>query len=185
MAFAGVVGLVSPLSLGATGAVFAGILTDAVYAVGVLVFAFGLTRRASVVDRGPLGVTALVVVALVPLSFGIAVSADAARAPALASGELVIGAAAATIGVVRIARAGVVPYPWRWAPLWALGAYAVGAVVPQLILVVVGTGVPAVIEAGLLVGTLGWLCATLGLGVCAFLAAAGVRPDAVEVYPAP
>ena len=142
MAFAGVVGLISPMSLGATDAVVAGIVTDAVYAAGVLLFAFGLTRQASVVARGPLGVTALVVVALVPLSFGIAVSAEPGLAPALASGELVIGAAAATIAVVRIARAGVVPYPWRWAPLWALVAYATGAVVPQLILLVGGTGVP-------------------------------------------
>ena len=42
-------------------------LIDVVWALGILVFAFGFRRAGSVVARRPLGLTALIVLALAPL----------------------------------------------------------------------------------------------------------------------
>lgn len=75
------------------------------------------------------------------------------------------------------------PSPWSWAPLWALGAQTAIWVLPQ----VVGVSSPdALIEmAGLLsaLGTLGFLTATLGLGMLAILLSSRPQARTVPIFP--
>ena len=158
------------------------------FSAALVVFAVGIRGRGSVVDRRPLGVSALVLLALWPLVDAVVYALVPPTMDSLESYQvwryvsLLVPLAAAIVAVVLIARAGVVPHPWRWAPLWALGA----AIAPQLILQAVAASPGADVQgmAAPMVG-LGQLIAVavpLGLGLCAVLLARS-RPTAVQVYP--
>lgn len=159
------------------------------FSAALVVFAVGIRRQGSVVDRRLLGVSALILLAVWPLVDAVVY---ALVPPTMDSLELyqawgyvslVVPLAAAIVAVVLIARAGVVPHPWRWAPLWALGA----AIAPQLILQAFAASPGADVQAmagpmaGL--GQLVWVAVPLGLGLCAVLLARS-RPTTVQVYPA-
>jgi hypothetical protein len=165
------------------------------WALGILVFAFGLSRAGSVVARRSLGVSALVVVALAPplvnLAYNLAppqvVSADASTAWtafAVSLSASAVSIAAGVIAATQIARIGAVPARWRWAPMWALGISVGCAVLLQGVWVALdaaGADQSAMVAAGA-IGTVGLLAPTLGLGVVALIAASTDRPEAVEVF---
>ena len=175
---------------------------DIVFAGAVLLFAIGLSQEASVVARRPLGTTALAVVALWPLVMRVAQpflpTMDAATFDAGLEAyraaesvlttvfvvNLLVSFAAGSIAAVQIARAKVVPGPWRWAPLWALVLSAAAVVLPQLLFAVAGaTGAQIMAEVAILLGAVGFLARTLGLGILALVLAARTRADSVNVYP--
>lgn len=123
-----VIGLaVQPGTVIATGS---GILQKVLFSASLLVFAFGVRGRGSVTARKPLGTWAMTVLAiwtlLVPLLENLYFSREHPSAPLLAFGYIdsFVRFAAAIVAVVQIARVGVVPRPWNWAPTWALGAIA-------------------------------------------------------------
>lgn len=171
------------------------ILIDVLWALGILVFAFGFGRVGSVVARRPLGLTALTVLALAPLvvnlSYTLApvqvVSSEPSTvwlAFAVSWTGSAVSIAAGLIAATQIARLGAVPARWRWAPMWALGISVGGAVLVQVAWVALGA---AGADQGVIlaVGTIGWVSAlapTLGLGVVALLAAATDRAPGVEVF---
>jgi len=170
------------------------ITVDLFWATGIAVLAWGLSRDASVVARRPLGMTALAVVALTPLVVDtiLLVLPDPVSAsdPSVAavSGLVWTGTfvstAAAFVAAAQIARLGAVPRRWRWTPMWALGL-SLGAAVLQYavvaLLVQTGAGQDALVPTTLL-GVVAALVPTLGLGIAALLAAAGERPESVDVY---
>lgn len=172
----------------------AAVVVDILWAAGVLVFALGLSRAGSVVGRRPLGVTALAVVGIAPLlvntardltpSAGPTATAPFFVSAAFALTAAVLSIAAGAVASVQIARLGAVPRRWRWAPMAAL-AISVGMALLQQIgyVVVLGAGAGQGPGSALaLLGVIGFLAPTLGLGVVALLAAAGERPESVEVF---
>lgn len=195
----GVTGMLQYAAFGIASVV--SITVDIVFAAAVLLFAVGLSRDASVVARRPFGMIALAVVALWPFVVRIerpflptmdAATYDAGLV-AYRSAESVLTAvsylnllvtlAAALIATVQIARAGTVPTPWRWAPLWALIASVAALVLPQLLFVFGGsTGMQNYLASATILGALGFLSRTLGLGILALMLAAHVAHGSVEVY---
>lgn len=189
----GVLGMLQSSAHFIPGAQWLSIAGDVVYAASVLLFAVGLTREASVVARKPLGVTAMVVVAVWPLVNVVIVQAisagitqeiqDFTVVTTYSYVALIVSVGSALVAAVQIARAGTVPSPWRWAPLWVLGAQAVMWAIPQAMLATAGT-VDVQSTAGLLnlLGTLSSLAGTLGLGILALVLASRPRPESVEVF---
>ncbi|QKJ18019.1 hypothetical protein [Microbacterium hominis] len=177
------------------------VATDVVFALAVLVFTIGWTREASVVARRPLGVIALAVVALWPFAARIAqpflprmdnATFEAGLAAYRAAENvltavflvnLLVSLAAALIAVVQIARAGVVPPPWRWAPSWALMVSVAAGVLPQMLFASIASAdAQAYVAFATIIGLIGFLAPTLGLGVLALVLAARVPERTVEVY---
>ncbi|BAJ73409.1 hypothetical protein MTES_0445 [Microbacterium testaceum StLB037] len=170
------------------------LVIDLVWAAGVVVFAVGFSRDASVVARRPLGMTALVIAAATPLvSDGVMTAlpdAFSADDPVIAAisvvswGGWIVSAAAGLVAAVQIARLGAVPPRWRWMPMWAL-CLTVGAAAVQYITVSVlfgaGAGQDVLVVANM-IGVVSALAPTLGLGVVALVAAASERPDSVDIY---
>lgn len=178
-----------------------GIVLDVVFAAAVLLFAVGLSREASVVARRPLGVIALAVVALWPLvtravqpflprmdaatfEAGMAAYREAENVlTAVFFVNLLVSLAASLLASVQIARAGVVPRPWNWAPLWAWIASVTAGVIPQILFSAAGSaGTRVYTEIAVLLGTVGFLSRTLGLGILALVLAARVRTGSVDIY---
>ncbi|MEV8241193.1 hypothetical protein AB0O90_13210 [Microbacterium testaceum] len=170
------------------------VVIDLVWASGVLVFAVGHSRDASVVVRRPLGMTALIVVAVTPLvSDAVVMALPEVRSPddpavvatsVVPWGGTIVSLAAGLVAAVQIARLGAVPRRWRWMPMWALGV-SVGAAALQYATVALLFGAGAgqdVLVAANMIGVLSLLAPTLGLGVLALVAAASERPDSVDVY---
>jgi hypothetical protein len=98
------------------------IVTAVLFAASLLVFAFGLRGRGSIVARRPPGMAALLVLAVLPPIVELALSAlateqDISLLQILSFAQLA-AAAAALVAVVAIGRAAVVPRPWQWAPAW-------------------------------------------------------------------
>jgi hypothetical protein len=167
------------------------LMIEVVWAAAVLLFAIGLSREASVVARRPLGLGALVVLALWPLTVRVIdavlpASSSAMLVDPLRMGltytSLLIMLAAALLASVQIARSDVLPRPWRWAPLWALGVDVIGGALPYLIFMLASpaqsTDLLALVN---IVAQLGFLARTLGLGILAVVLAARLRPGSVDV----
>ena len=165
---------------------------DVVFAAAVLLFAIGLSKEASVVARRPLGVTALTVLAVWPLALRLVHpllpdmnSAFDAGLDAYREAEtiltlvsllnFVVMLAAALIGTIQIARARVVPTPWRWAPLWAVIASVAGGVLPQLLFAFGPAGVSHFTVVATVSSLLDLLPRTLGRGLLALVQAARSR----------
>ena len=191
----------SLLGMASVFAIAIAIAVDVVFAAAVLLFAIGPSREASVVARRPLGVSALSIVALWPFVIRIAqpflptmdaatfdAGLDAYRAAesvltAVFFVNLLVSLAAALIGTVQIGRAGIVPTPWRWAPLWALLVSVAAGVLPQLLFAFAGpAGTETFVQAATLLSALGFLSRTLGLGIIALVLAARVPHGSVEIY---
>ena len=165
---------------------------DVVFAAAVLLFAIGLSKEASVVARRSLGVTALTVLAVWPLALRLVHpllpdmnSAFDAGLDAYREAEtiltlvsllnFVVMLTAALIGTIQIARARVVPTPWRWAPLWAVIASVAGGVLPQLLFAFGPAGVSHFTGVAMVSSLLDLLPRTLGLGLLALVLAARTR----------
>ncbi|WP_435748794.1 hypothetical protein [Microbacterium sp. PMB16] len=188
--FCGVVEAVQTSLNGTLGMAAFQVITGLAFAVSILLFAFGFTPDASVVARRPLGVTALTIVAVWPfaafaITRGLMPLAGEAVWSIYGYVALLIPAAAALVAAAQIGRNGKLPRPWRWAPMWVLGLYALTWAIPQIIFV---TERPETIQgfADLfrMFGSLASLAGTLGLGILAIVLAAKQRPESVEVYPA-
>lgn len=167
------------------------VLADVLWGGAVLVLAFGLSRGGSVVARKPLGLVASALVALWPLTdtfvelFAAPLSLEQVRAWGFWEYLLmVLPLMVGLIAAMQVVRARTVPTPWNWAPLWVLGVQTAIWILPQL----VGVASPAALieMAGLMsaLGTLGFLTATLGLGILAILLSNRSRAGTVPVFPA-
>lgn len=166
------------------------VVADVVWAIGVVIFAIGFGREGSVVARKPLGVTAMCLVAVWPLVSAIVSAVLSAVLPVPDERWLMWGYAGALIpfaagliASVEIARAGVVPSPWNWAPMVALGAQALAWLVPQLVAARAGASDTANLVplfSGL--GTLSVLVSTFGLGIVATVLSTRNRSRVVEIY---
>ena len=122
-----------------------GLVASALFSIALLLFAFGLRRSGSVVARRPLGIAALVVLAawtliepfigrlLVPSDFG--TNPSAVMWPSITLGylDVIVRFLAAIIAATQVARAGVVPVPWNWAPTWVVFALALPWVLEQVV----------------------------------------------------
>jgi hypothetical protein len=127
-----------------TGAAIVGAntITTVLFSASLLVFAFGIRGSGSITARRPLGTTALAVLAIWVLLGWVLTDVVGASAPydAPSAAMLMFGYvdafvefAVALVAVVQIARAGVVPSPWNWAPAWALLAMTVPWLLWQII----------------------------------------------------
>jgi hypothetical protein len=165
-------------------------ITHVIFAASILLFAIGLSRDASVVARRPLGLTAMAALALWPLAAFALSRALMPDAPTNDSGwtifgyvSLLVPAAAGLVAAAQIARSDTVPSPWRWAPLWVLGAYALAWAVPQIIFVTVRPeSIQGFADLLLMLGSLASLSGTLGLGILAIVLAAQQKPESVDIY---
>lgn len=175
---------------GTAGAAWLGVLTDVVYAAALIVLAIGLTREHSVVARRPLGVCAMAVLAFWPFATNAAAQILATSERQDGSGWAVLGyislavqAGAGLIAATQVARAGVVPSPWRWAPLWVMGVAAFAWAVPQLVITALGPH-DVQLYAGLFIamGTLAFMAGTLGLGIMLLILAARRQDTSTEVF---
>ncbi|WP_345764679.1 hypothetical protein [Diaminobutyricibacter sp. McL0608] len=179
--------IVSPiLSLGSPsigsqipGGIFIG---PVCFAAATVLFAFGIRGSGSVTARRPLGTTAVVFLGLWTLLTAVLLGPIVSTIYAAGRGGVewtfavgyandLIQFVAALIAAIQIARAGVVPRPWNWAPTWAL----VAITVPWLVLQIVGYfGAPAVANLAFAFSTIDGLinlAATLFLGVVAIVLA--------------
>jgi len=169
---------------------------DVLFVAGSLVLVIGLGRAGSVTARRPLGTGAVIALALVLLGAPFAWDALLRDADGYGSGQL-IGASVlltmvqavvtlmlAIIAVVQIGRAGVIPRPWNWAPLWALGV----VVATRLLAMVPLSPLlpdPADASVALFVtGLLGVIntAAIAFLGIVAIVRGTRTEPGSVAVY---
>ncbi|TFD85779.1 hypothetical protein E3T61_16755 [Cryobacterium lactosi] len=172
----GVLGLLSSAFLGAS--TFLQTLACFTYLIAVLLFAFGLHPRASVVDRRPLGMTAMLVFGVWPLLIQLIGLVAPMGAGGFANVDITVRLASATIAAVQIVRAGVVPQPWQWAPLWVLAIAAAGYFFQGVLGVALGADLPASTDYVILLGYLGNLAGTFGLGIAALVASIRKNGDA-------
>ena len=186
----GAIGMVHSELVGIAGTEVLPLVADVVFAASMLLFAIGLSPDASVVGRNPLGVTALAVLAVWPL-----VSFVLTRLPAFGPeaeigawtihgyASLLVPAAAGLVAAAQIARGDTVPFPWRWAPMWVLGGYALAWAIPQVIFATVRPEeIQGLADLLRMLAALASLAGTLGLGILAIVLAVKQRPESVEVY---
>lgn len=173
-------------------------LPSLLFAAGTVIFAIGLGRSGSVTARRPLGTGALIALAvwllIQPLIVQLTLPSDpmseftdwGARTQLLAwvqIASIAVSLALALIAVSQIGRAGVVPRPWNWAPLWALGAVAVTRALVMGMLMV--PGVVEMPDTAVAVSSLaGFLeVAAVGfLGILAMVLATRPLPGTTTVY---
>ena len=176
----GVIGMLQSTLPAIPGLFWPALLNNVLYAVALLLFAIGLSPEASVVERRPLGMIALIVLGAWPITiYGLA-QLFTSVAPLSPDGwqmlsyiAIVLPTAAATIGTLQIVRSAVVPGRARWLPLWAFGLYALAWGLPQIVTFVVGplrTLSFGPFFAGL--ALLAFLASTIGLGIAALIVAA-------------
>ena len=185
----GVLGMLGGTYFLMSGGPALAIATGVIYAASVLLFAIGTTREASVVARRPLGITMLAIVAVWPLIDLLATQFLPQDGSSLGAWTtygyvtLLVQTGAALVAAMQIARAGVVPAPWHWAPLWVLGFQAFAWAVPQIVVVSVGpVEIQRWADLYMLLGAVAGLVGTLGLGILALVLAAQQRPETVEVF---
>lgn len=170
-------------------------ITQVLFYVGAVILAVGWGRAGSVTARRPLGTGAIIALAvwqvvLTPLLWELSGAAgvdgsgggDASATMMVAMTMNAISLALAIIAVAQIGRAGVVPRPWNWAPLWVL----VVVVAPQLVLGVIGVagGMSDPTWAFGLFSLAALLSATAvaALGVLAIVLAVRPAPASTVVY---
>ena len=186
----GVIGVVRSSVVGAPGAgVILTLLSDALWATAILILSIGLRREGSVVARKPLGLTGSAVAAMWPLTDTLvslfAGPQNLEQAEAWVPWvylSMMVPVVAGLIAATQVARARVVPTPWEWAPLWALGAQTLAWVVPQVINVASPTAFMDMVPVFSALGTLGFLSTTLGLGTVAVVLSNRSRSDTVPVF---
>jgi len=162
------------------------VTADAFWCLGVLVLAWGLHRDGSVVSRRPLGLAALFLVAIWPLSEELAQIGGLVPGGEATWYLLLTGAfAAALIASVSIARVRVVPSPWNWAPLWVLALRVIASASPQLVSLIAPELVfrsPTFFAA---LAAFVSLVSTVGLGTLAIVLATRRTTDTVQILPSP
>ena len=184
---AGVAGMLQSATLGSSLADGLAATVDVLWAAALLVFAVGSSPRDSVTARRPLGTVALVLLALWSLAMRVAgLFQDPMNPTPLIPWEVttVVPLVLSVVAVVQIARAGVAPRRWRWAPAIALGVQIASLAIGQLLMMDPATAMQTVGLASAL-GMIGFLAGTLGLGIVALLAVASERPASVPVFSSP
>lgn len=172
--------------LGTPDVIWVKVVGDCAYAASVLLLMIGLSLEASVVARAPSGIAAAAILVTWPLIDWLASAAFTSASDGLAAPGgyilVLVPACAALIAVVRIARARVVPSPWRWAPAWVLAGQSLLWLAPQVALVAGTEGASP--STGLLsaLGLISLLAGTVGLGVVSVYLAAAQRADTTQVY---
>jgi len=167
-------------------------------AAALVVFALGVRGEGSVVARRPVGTVALFVLAIVPplielLTPALVMPSTTSGLPdnlwlvqVMGYGGIAIAGAAALVAVVEIARARVVPDPWRWAPTWALAAIAGTYVLSQVLIVAAGAAALETYAALLAITGAAAALVPLALGILAMvLGARGLAAAPAQVYPPP
>lgn len=185
----GALGLLGAGSVGLAGSGVLAIVQNVAFAASALLLAVGMTRADSVVARRPTGVVAVAILALWPLIAEGAAAAIGAVEPNAAEVWTVLGyasilvpTAAGLIAAVAILRAGTVPDPWRWAPMWVLAIQVGVWALTQALAVALGPDVPSINGVFPLLGAVAFLAGTLGLGVLAVILGSRRRGATVEVY---
>lgn len=167
-------------------------------AAALVVFALGVRGEGSVVARRPVGMVALFVLAIVPplielLTPALVMPSTTSGLPdnlwlvqVMGYGGIAIAGAAALVAVVEIARARVVPDPWRWAPAWALAAIAGTYVLSQVLIVAAGAAALETYATLLAITGAAAALVPLALGILAMvLGARGLAAAPAQVYPPP
>lgn len=166
-------------------------ILDLVASSGALVvFAVGVGHGGSIVARRPLGMAALLLLAVWPVVervVALMMPATMDNISALQSwgwASLTVQLTTSIVAVVVIARAGAIRGPLRWAPLWALVAVIAPQVIAQLVLAAPGTASQELMLPFVGLGQLVSVGVPLALGILAVVRA-GTRPPAepVQVYP--
>lgn len=103
---------------------------DWLFAAAGIVLAVGIGRGASITARGVVGTISTILLVIAPLTqwYWFALLPENTGDPNTEEDAWVLVATAyfgilivlALIAVIAIIRAGVVPSPWRWAPLWVM-----------------------------------------------------------------
>lgn len=163
-----------------------------VYGASMILLAAGLSRGSSVVRRHPVGVSAMVLLALWPIIGMLAIPGMMTPPTPGDPTMLVLGLvslavplAAAVVAALYVSRSGVVPLPWRWAPLWAAGAVVVLHVIAQGLMLAVGPEQTQALAAVFVAfETAAYLVHTAGLGILAVVLAAQPQPAPRELHAA-
>lgn len=191
---AGVVVMLHGIMLGSALAAVLLVGADLAWAVGVTVFAVGRTRYESVVARRPLGLVAMLILAWWQVVARVIVDALSPSEPfatpeAIPPAHMILGyldllvpLAAGVIATTQIARTRIVPSPWLWAPLWALGLSVTVGVITQGIYATMALPQQAMADVGALLGALTNLASTIGLGVLALVLSERGRATSVQVF---
>ncbi|TFD68075.1 hypothetical protein [Cryobacterium ruanii] len=161
-----------------------GNIRPALFAAALLVFALGIRGSGSVTARRPLGTIALILLAVWMLLGSVlenviasSFSNDPLPSSLMAFGyvDSFVRFALAFIAVMQIARAGVVPAPWKWVPAVVVGAASVSWLLMAVLSVGIrqgyGLGAVAVLSVDALVRVGG----TVLLGVLAIVLADRAR----------
>ncbi|MEJ1087938.1 hypothetical protein WDU99_06365 [Microbacterium sp. Mu-80] len=169
-----------------------GRLPSLLISAAFLIFAVGIGRGGSVTARRPLGTGALIALALwhagAPWLFDLIPDTAYdhpgyfAAVQMLTITGVVVELVLAIIAVTQIGRTGVVPPPWRWAPLWVLIAVIAGQL-PQT-----GAVLGSMVTSQDALVTINALAALLNaagvcfLGVLAIVLGTRREPASVVVY---
>ncbi|WJL96781.1 hypothetical protein QSU92_06315 [Microbacterium sp. ET2] len=185
----GALGLVGAGSVGLAGSGVLAIVQNVAFAASVLLLAVGMTRADSVVARRPSGVVALALLALWPFAAEGAAAALGSVQPnggeawtVLGYASILVPTAAGLLAAVAILRAGTVPDPWRWAPVWVLALQVGVWVLTQALAVALGADVLSISGVFVLLGAIAYLAGTVGLGVLAVILGSRRRAATVEVF---
>lgn len=160
------------------------------FAAAMVILAFGLRREGSVVARRLPGVVALIVLGFAPPFIALITPSSANpddlwMLQTVGYIQLAATGGAALLAVVEIARARVLPGPWRWAPAAGLAIVALVFVTTQIVGLSVGVngiqGLAVVLAAG------GWITGmlvplVLGVGLMV-LGARGLPAPPAQIYP--
>lgn len=165
------------------------VVTALLFAASLVVFAFGLRGKGSIVAGRAPGIAALLVLAIVPPIIEVAIPVatteqDIPRLQIFSVVQLAVTAAAALAAVVAIGRTGAVPRPWRWAPAWGLAIIVVASALPQIVAVSAsGQGLDQLMGLFAL-GSLVIVVVPLALGILAMvLGARGLAAPSPQIYP--
>lgn len=183
---------VLPLAFGPGGGAVPRIVGQGLVLAAMIVFALGLRGAGSLVARRPVGTVALIALGLIPLVFTVATPSNVPESDVwilqiLGYTELVLSVGAALVAAVEIARARVVPDPWRWAPTVALALVVLVQAGAQVIGVAAGPeGLRDLAPALSAIALASAVLVPLALGVIAMMLGARGRPAASpRVYPPP
>jgi hypothetical protein len=168
-------------------------ITQVLFWAGAVVLAIGLGRSGSVTARRKLGTGVIVVLAvwqtvLSSLVWAMTGAGDASttgdfsRVAVISTASEVVALGLAIIAVMQIGRAGVVPKPWNWAPLWVLAVWVAAQLLPTLLAVGGSSADPTALNA--LFGFFSLLkgVAIAFLGVLAIVLALRPAPGTTVVY---
>ncbi|WP_313354459.1 hypothetical protein [Microbacterium sp.] len=168
-------------------------ISQLLFHAGAVVFAIGLGRGGSVTGRRPLGTGAIIALAVwslvvAPVAWMLVNSAaptdvgDLSTAAMVGTADEVVSLVLAIIAAVRIGRIAMVPRPWNWAPLWALGAIVFAQLIPNLIAAAGSISDQTLLDALFAVISLISASAVAFLGVVALVLALRPAPGETVVF---